>query len=120
MPIDLEDLPKIIILEPGRGVRIDVRMSSPACEIEARIDEEGPGRSFILMLAHQDGQVVQRARIAGRTKVLFDPGSPGQYVFLLTNPMAEPLVVHWEVRAVDPKEAPRRAKPGARYDPAYR
>jgi hypothetical protein len=120
MTIAIEDLPKIIILEAGRGVRIDVKMDTPACEIEARIDQEAPGKSFVLMLAHKDGQVVQRVRVAGRTKVLFDPEAPGEYVFLLTNPMAEPLVVHWEVRPVGSEGTPKRVKPSPRYDPAYR
>ncbi len=123
MPIAIEDLPKVIILEPGRGVRMDVRMDSPSCEIDLHMDKEGPGKSFVLMIGHKNGEVVQRVRVSGRAKVLFDPETPGEYVFLLTNPMAEPAVVHWEVRPMGTPGAPRTAKrPSSKreQDPAYR
>lgn len=122
MPIALEDLPKVIILEPGRGVRIEVRLEASACEIDAHLEKEGAGRSFVLMIAHPNGEVVQRVRVAGHAKVLFDPETPGEYVFLLTNPMSEPAIVRWEVRAVeaDGPKGKRRGGPKREYDPAFR
>ncbi|MDE1820356.1 MAG: hypothetical protein KGJ23_06735 [Euryarchaeota archaeon] len=121
MTIPLSDLPKVIILEPGRGVRMDVKMETSSCEIEVRLDKEGPGRSVVLMLGHKNGQVVQRVRVAGSSKVLFDPESPGEYVFLLTNPMSEAAVVHWEVRPLGTAGAASPKRPARKeYDPAFR
>jgi hypothetical protein len=132
--IPLKDLPKAVILEPTKGVRMEVEMETSACEIDLHLEKEGPGRSFVFMIAHPNGEVVQRVRIAGHAKVLFDPESPGQYVFLLTNPMTEAAVVRCEFTAIpgpstsstqsssrgkgDRGSKPRRAPKD--YDPAFR
>lgn len=123
MSIAIEELPKVIILEPGRGVRMEVKMSTPSCEIELGLDKEKPGRSVVLMIGQHDGEVLQRVRVSGKAKVLFDPEEPGEYDFLLTNPTNEVVVVHWDVRAISQPKAPsppaqRRRRP--EYDPAFR
>lgn len=120
MVIPIAELPKIIIIEPGRGVRMDVLLDTPSCELDLHLEKEGPGKSVILMIGHKNGEVVQRVRVAGRAKVLFDPETPGEYVFLLTNPMDEPAVVHWEVRGVGSGRGPKRSTPRREYDPAFR
>jgi hypothetical protein len=116
--VKLENLPKVIILEPGQGVRVDLRMDSPACEFEFRLAREAPGRSFILMIGHKNGEFVQRVRVAGHTKIYFNPETPGEYVVVLTNPMGEPAVVHCEARAVPAQPVVRPRYPD--YDPAFR
>lgn len=132
MTIALKDLPKVVILEPGKGVRMEVDMDSPACEVDLHLEKEGAGRSFIFMIAHPGGEVVQRVRVAGHAKVLFDPESPGEYVFLLTNPMTEAAVVRCEFTPVPSTSSSAPGKPGRPdrstkprrptkdYDPAFR
>ncbi|MCI4321794.1 MAG: hypothetical protein L3K05_05760 [Thermoplasmata archaeon] len=100
MAIGLRDLPKFLVLEPGGGIRLDVHLDSSACEFEMALENERPGRSFIVMLGHRAGTIVQRVRLAGRAKILFDPESPGDYTLVLTNPMAEPAVVRLNARPV--------------------
>lgn len=127
MSLTLQDLPKVVILEPNKGVRMEVDMDSPACEIDLKLEKEGAGKSFVFMIAHPGGEVVQRIRIAGHAKILFDPEAAGQYIFLLTNPMNEAAIVRCEFSPV-PSSSPR--KPSGRstkprrsskeYDPAFR
>lgn len=105
----LRELPKFIVLEPGRGIRLDLQLEAPACEFEVRLDTERPGRSFILLLGHKGGPMVQRARISGHAKVLFDPEAPGDYVVILSNPTPEPVVIHLDAREV-PERRPRRRR----------
>ncbi|HTT25803.1 MAG TPA: hypothetical protein VLY85_02225 [Thermoplasmata archaeon] len=101
------DVPRFLVLEPGGGIRLDVRLDAPACEIDAALENPRVGRSFILMIGHPSGPFVQRVRLAGATKLLFEPGAPGVYVVLLTNPMAEPAVVRLKLRPV-PMPGPGR------------
>jgi hypothetical protein len=100
LAIGLRDLPKFVVLEPGGGIRLDVHLDSSACEFDMALENERPGRSFIVMLGHRAGTIVQRVRLAGRAKILFDPETPGDYTLVLTNPMAEPAVVRLKARAV--------------------
>ena len=59
----LSEIPKYIVLEPHGGVRLDIDLSLPACEIDAELDHPRRGVSFILMIGHRGGPFVQRARI---------------------------------------------------------
>lgn len=127
MTLSLKDLPKVVILEPNKGVRMEVDMESPACEIDLHLEKEGTGKSFIFMIAHKSGEVVQRIRIASHAKILFDPESPGEYVFLLTNPMNEAAIVRCDFSPVSSAASPKRPgnppKPRRStkdYDPAFR
>ena len=98
VPISPGEVPKFIVLEPGGGVRLDVRLPTPSCEVEVALENEVPGRNFVMMIGHPSEHFVQRVRIAGRAKLYFDPGEPGLYIFLLTNPMREPAVVRLRLR----------------------
>jgi hypothetical protein len=93
MTLELAELPRYMVIEPGAGVRLDIRLTSPACEIDAEIEAPRPGKSFILMIGHKGGPFVQRARISGGARLLFDPESPGEYVLMLVNPMDHTVTV---------------------------
>lgn len=126
MALKVEDLPKVVILEPNKGVRIEVDLQAPPLEIDLHLENEAPGRSFILMITVPSGEVVQRVRVAGHAKVLFEPEAPGEYNVLLTNPMNEPAVVRCEFKEVAKsggasKAGPKgRHRPSKEYDPAFR
>jgi len=100
MPIAIHELPKFLVLEPGGGIRLDLHLDASACEFDVALQNEKPGRSFIVMIGHRAGTIVQRVRLAGRAKILFDPESPGDYTLVLTNPMPEPAVVRLKATAV--------------------
>ena len=116
--VRLEELPRVVVLEPGKGVRMEIKLESPACELEFRLAGEAPGRSFVLMVGHKNGEFVQRVRVDGHTKIYFDPEQPGEYVLVLTNPMTEAAVVHCEARGVP--RAPVHRVRDSDYDPAFR
>jgi hypothetical protein len=103
----LSEIPKYIVLEPHGGVRLDIDLSLPACEIDAELDHPRRGVSFILMIGHRGGPFVQRARISGGARLLFDPEAPGTYVVLLVNPTGEPVVVHLGAEGVASSAAKR-------------
>jgi hypothetical protein len=98
MSIAPGDVPSFLVLEPRGGIRLDIRLPTPACQIDAALQNPIPGRSFILMVGEPSEPFVQRARIAGKARLHFEPGSPGLYVILLTNPMREPAVVRLKLR----------------------
>jgi len=99
--VALPDLPRFLILNPLSTVRVEMRLSSPACEIDVELDNPGPGRSFVLLIGHKDGPFVQRVRLAGKARIYFDPQSPGDYVLLVANPQKEPIVLRLKARDVD-------------------
>lgn len=98
MPITPGDVPSFLVLEPRGGIRLDVRLPTPACQVDVALANPQPGRSFILMIGRPSGPFVQRARIAGRARLHFEPGTPGLYTLLVTNPMHEPAVVRLKLR----------------------
>jgi hypothetical protein len=116
MAIAISELPKYLVLEPGGGIRLDMRLEAAACEFDLSLESPRPGRSFIVMIGHRSGAIVQRVRLAGRAKILFDPAGPGDYTLVLTNPMADPAVVRLKATAVEGPKPPRvtRRKPRAR------
>lgn len=103
MPLAIHELPKFVVLEPGGGLRLDLHLESTACEFDVSLQNEKPGRSFIVMIGHRAGTIVQRVRLAGRARILFDPESPGDYSLVLTNPMPEPAVVRLRATPVGKK-----------------
>ncbi len=112
MALALQDLPKYMVIEPSSTLRLDMRLDSPACEIDISLDNPKPGRSFVLMIGHPGGPYVQRVRLAGKARVFFDPQSPGNYVLLLSNPDRAPIVLRLRGRGIG---APRVVKrPGRR------
>ena len=82
MGLRLSGLPKFLILEPGKGVRLEVELArSPACEIDVELDRPRPGRSFVVMVGHVGGPIVQRVRLAGACRNYSSPGKiPEHYV----------------------------------------
>jgi hypothetical protein len=101
MPIALQELPRFVVLEPGGGIRLDLHLDASACEFDVALQNEKPGRSFIVMIGHRAGAIVQRVRLAGRARILFDPEAPGDYTLVMTNPMPEPAVVRLKASAVE-------------------
>ena len=116
MAIAISELPRYLVLEPGGGIRLDMHLEASACEFDLSLESPRPGRSFIVMIGHRSGTIVQRVRLAGRAKILFDPAGPGDYTLVLTNPMAEPAVVRLRATAVAESKPPRvtRRKPPSR------
>ncbi|MCI4369100.1 MAG: hypothetical protein L3K09_06025 [Thermoplasmata archaeon] len=110
----LPDVPKYIVLEPGGGLALTIRLDAPACEIDVRMENEGPRRSFVLMIGHPGGPFVQRVRLSGRAKIYFDPGTSGEYLLLLSNPMAEPVVLRLLARNIPRRPKPRGSRRSAR------
>ncbi|MGA8542084.1 MAG: hypothetical protein WB947_00860 [Thermoplasmata archaeon] len=117
MATALRDLPKYLVLNPVSTVRIEMRLESPACEIDVELDNPRPGRSFVLLIGQTGGPYVQRVRLAGRARIYFDPQAPGPYELLLANPQREPLVLR--LRGRDIPATVRRA-PGKRPRPVLR
>ena len=119
MAVALADLPRFLVLEPLSTVRVEMRLVSPACEIDVELDNPRPGRSFVLLIGHKDGPFVQRVRLAGKARIYFDPQSPGEYVLLVANPQREPIVLRLKARDVGPvatvtslRRSPGRTKRG--------
>lgn len=115
MAIAISELPRYLVLEPGGGIRLDMHLEAAACEFDLALESPRPGRSFIVMIGHRSGAIVQRVRLAGKAKILFDPQGPGDYTLVLTNPMADPAVVRLRATAVVPPAPPRvtRRKPAS-------
>jgi len=108
--VALSDLPRYLVLEPLSTVRVEMRLESPACEIDVELDNPKLGRSFVLLIGHKDGPYVQRVRIAGKARIYFDPQSPGEYVLLMANPQKEPIVLRLKARDVGPTATVAPAK----------
>ena len=109
MAVALPDLPRFLVLNPLSTVRVEMRLASPACEIDVELDNPSPGRSFVLLIGHKDGPFVQRVRLAGKARIYFDPQSPGDYVLLVANPQREPIVLRLRARDVDLGKSQRRS-----------
>jgi hypothetical protein len=104
--VALPDLPKYLVLDPDSTVRLEIRLESPACEIDVQLDNPRPGRSFVLLIGHKNGPFVQRVRLAGRARIYFDPEAPGEYVLLVSNPQSEPIILRLRARDVTATKAP--------------
>jgi hypothetical protein len=100
--VALADLPRFLVLDPLSTVRVEMRLVTPACEIDVELDNPRPGRSFVLLIGHKSGPFVQRVRLAGKARIYFDPQSPGEYVMLVANPQQEPIVLRLKARDVGP------------------
>ena len=120
MPVALRDLPRFLVLEPTSTVRIDMRVDAPSCEIEVRLDNPRPGRSFVLLIGHPGGPYVQRVRLAGRAKIHFAPESPGEYRLLLANPDREPVVLRLKGKNLAPETIRPTLRPAKRRTTARR
>ena len=109
----LRNLPPYLVLEPRGGVRLPLKLEATACELELKLESERPGASFIAMVSERDGTWVQRVRLAGSARILFDPGTVGEFVLQLTNPTFDPIVLRLRGRTLTAR-APRRSSPHRR------
>ncbi|MCI4317066.1 MAG: hypothetical protein L3J96_00875 [Thermoplasmata archaeon] len=114
MGLRLSGLPKFLILEPGKGVRLEVELAGAACEIDVELDRPRPGRSFVVMVGHVGGPIVQRVRLAGHAKLFFAPEKSGDYVLILSNPMEDAAVIRITARDVPNRVRARIARSTSR------
>jgi hypothetical protein len=91
--LTLAQLPRYLILEPTSSVRLEVALVRPACEIDVGLESPKPGRSFLLLIGPEGGPMVQRMRLTGRARILFEPRDTHPHVLMLANPLKEPLVL---------------------------
>jgi len=97
--LSLAELPRYVVLEPVSTVRFEVELMRPACEIDVALDAPAPGRSFLLLVGPQGGPVLQRIRLSGRARLMFEPRDARRHVLLLANPQKEPIVLRLRGRA---------------------
>jgi hypothetical protein len=115
--LPLDRLPRYLVLEPVSTVRFEVELGRPACEIDVELENPKPGRSFLLLIGPQGGPVIQRMRMTGRARVVFEPRDPRAHVLMLANPQQEPLVLRLRgrrMRRSRPAVAPPRPRREAR------
>jgi hypothetical protein len=98
--LTLGNLPRFLVLEPVSTVRFELRLSRPACEIDVELENPKPGRSFLLLIGPQGGPVVQRMRLSGRARIVFEPADDRRHVLMLANPQKEPLVLKLRGRSI--------------------
>jgi hypothetical protein len=91
--LSLAQLPRFLVLEPSSSVRLEVALVRPACEIDIGLDAPKPGRSFLLLIGPEGGPMVQRMRLTGRARILFEPRDQRPQVLMLANPLKEPIVL---------------------------
>jgi hypothetical protein len=91
--LTLAQLPRYLILEAESSVRLEVGLVRPACEIDIGLETPKPGRSFLLLIGPEGGPMVQRMRVTGRARILFEPRDSRPHVLMLANPLKEPLVL---------------------------
>jgi len=131
----LANLPKFLVIEPVSTVRLEMELDRPACEIDVELQNPGPERSFVVMIGHRGGPFVQRLRLSGRARIVFEPRTPGRYVLVLANPLKEPLVLRLKGRQTSARlgddggptiasrpdrHRPRRVRAGSRARPRRR
>jgi hypothetical protein len=97
--LSLARLPRYLVLEPVSTVRFEVNLARPVCEIDVELENPKPGRSFLLLIGPQGGPTIQRMRLNGRARILFEPSDDRAHVLMLANPQKEPLVLRLRGRA---------------------
>lgn len=114
----LASLPRFLIVEPESTVRLEMELDRPSCEIDVELQNPEAGRSFVVMIGHRGGPFVQRLRLSGRARIVFEPKNPGRYVLVLANPVKEPLVLRLRGRQTAARlgqDASDRARAPARH-----
>ncbi len=96
----LSRLPRYLVLEPVSTVRLEVTLRRPSCEIDVELENPKPGRSFLLVLGPVGGPVLQRMRLTGRARIVFEPHGDRSHVLMLANPQKEPLVLRLKGRTL--------------------
>ncbi len=107
MVVSLNRLPRFLVLEPISSVRLELDLERPTAEIDVELENPRPGRSFLLLIGPRGSPPVQRMRLSGRARLLFEPKANGSHLLLLANPHKEPLVLRLRVRRL-------ARRPGAR------
>lgn len=93
MPTGLSGLPKFLVIDPQSTLRLEMELDRPSCEIDLELENPGAGRSFVVMIGQRGGPFVQRLRLSGKARILFEPRTPGVYELVLANPASEPVVL---------------------------
>lgn len=113
----LTALPRYLVLEPVSTVRLEVTLHRPTGEIDVELENPKPGRSFLLLLGPQGGPIVQRMRLTGRARLVFEAAGNRPHVLMLANPQKEPLVLRLRVKGAKAsrrKHRPTKAAPPPR------
>ncbi|HYA10976.1 MAG TPA: hypothetical protein VEH10_04840 [Thermoplasmata archaeon] len=100
MALTLGRLPRYLVLDPVSTVRLEVLLARPSCEIDVGLENPRPGRSFLLLVGPVGGPVIQRIRLTGKARLLFEPSDERSHVLMLANPQKEPLVLRLRGRTV--------------------
>jgi hypothetical protein len=108
--LPLEGLPRYLVLEPTSTVRFELRLGRPPGEVDIELENPRPGRSFLLLVGPQGGPLVQRMRLTGRVRVLFEPNDARPQILMLANPQKDPLVLQIRVRPTGGLRRPARAR----------
>jgi hypothetical protein len=111
----MSGLPKYLVIEPESTVRLEMELDRPSCEVDVELQNPTPGRSFLVMIGQRGGPFVQRLRLSGKARILFEPRAPGTYELVLSNPSTEPLVLRLRGRQLSTRLEPEGgARPGRR------
>jgi hypothetical protein len=103
--LPLGRLPRYLVLDPVSTVRLEVALRRPSCEIDVELENPKPGRSFLLVIGPVGGPVLQRMRLSGRARIVFEPQDDRSHVLMLANPQKEPLVLRLRGKALRPAAA---------------
>ncbi|MCI4331438.1 MAG: hypothetical protein L3K19_06290 [Thermoplasmata archaeon] len=101
-------LPRYLVLEPRGSVRLELTLPSPSCEIDVRLENPAPERSFVLVIAETRGTLLQRVRLAGGARIYFAPRRSGLYLLFLSNPGHESVTLFLHASAPSRRTRPRR------------
>ena len=111
MALPLERLPRYLVLEPTSTVRFELRLDHPPCEVDIELENPRPGRSFLMLVGPHGGPLVQRMRLTGRVRVLFESDDAKPQVLMLANPQKDPLVLQLGFRRAGDLRHADRARP---------
>jgi hypothetical protein len=112
--VSLNRLPRYLVLEPISSVRLELDLERPTAEIDVELENPRPGRSFLLLIGPRGSPPVQRMRLSGRARLLFEPKASGSHLLLLANPHKEPLVLRLRVRRLARKPGAHGSERGSR------
>ena len=118
MALPLDRLPRYLVLEPVSTVRFEVRPARRPCEIEVALENPAPGRCFLLLLGPEGGPLLQRMRLSGRARILFEPRDERPQVLMLANPQKEPVVLELHGRSSRPRRSSSAAHGPRSREPA--
>lgn len=82
-------------------MRLELTLEAPSCVIDVRLENPGPDRSFVLVLAETRGALLQRVRLAGGARIYFAPRKAGTYLMFLSNPGRESVTLYLRARSLE-------------------